>query len=83
MSATDLPILSPIEIKALRHGLDLSQSEFSSRFGVPIAALRNWEQGRRQPDPTANTYLHLVAFNPDGAASVLQYLAEKARSGQR
>jgi transcriptional regulator with XRE-family HTH domain len=34
-----------------REALGLSQEEFASMHGVPIADLDNWEQGRRYPDP--------------------------------
>ncbi|WP_342108831.1 transcriptional regulator [Methylobacterium sp. SI9] len=33
-------------IRRTRTGLGLSQSEFASRFRVPIGTLRDWEQAR-------------------------------------
>jgi putative transcriptional regulator len=33
-------------IRKTRTGLGLSQSEFASRFRVPVGTLRDWEQAR-------------------------------------
>ena len=43
------------EVKALRERLDLTQAEFARRFGLSIDSLRQWEQGRREPDGAAKT----------------------------
>ena len=33
----------------LRARLHLTQDTFAARLGVPVATVRNWEQGKRQP----------------------------------
>ena len=38
-----------MNIKELRQTLSMSQSQFSSFFGIPIGTLRNWEQGINSP----------------------------------
>lgn len=38
-----------MDIKSLRHATELSQREFSDRFGIPLGTLRNWEQGISKP----------------------------------
>lgn len=63
--------LTPAEIKALRASLGLSQQNFSRRYHVPLESLRNWEQGRRQPDTLANLLLQLVRVDPVGIAAML------------
>ncbi len=50
--------------QAVRLKLDLSQPQFAALLGVPVATLRNWEQGRVWPDPAAMTLLLLVHDDP-------------------
>lgn len=38
---------TPLDIKAIRHKLNKSQSEFALMIGVSVTTLQNWEQGRR------------------------------------
>src|ERR1700680_4466561 len=44
----------PIDIKAIRKGVKMSQAEFSRAYGISKRALQEWEQGGRQPDSTAD-----------------------------
>jgi len=37
-------------IKTMRRALGLTQEEFSARYHVPRGMLRDWEQGRTEPD---------------------------------
>ena len=53
-----------IDVKRLRSAIGLSQSEFAARFGFSTAAIRNWEQGLRDPEGPARTLLALIARNP-------------------
>ena len=36
-------------IKELREKTGLSQSQFADYLEIPVATIRNWEQGRRVP----------------------------------
>ena len=38
------------QIKIIRRALGLSQEKFSARFHIPVGTLRDWEQGRKEPD---------------------------------
>ena len=60
-----------INVKAIREKMGLSQSSFANRFGLSVYALRNWEQGKRQPDPAARAYLKVIEKAPDIVAKVL------------
>jgi putative transcriptional regulator len=51
--------------KTLRRALGLSQEEFAARFHIPIGTLRDWEQGRAEPDQAARAYLEVIATAPD------------------
>ena len=57
--------------KIIRRALHLSQEEFALRYHIPIGTLRDWEQGRCEPDQTAKAYLHVIARDPSGIATAL------------
>jgi putative transcriptional regulator len=52
----------------MRMVLKLSQPKFAARYRIPIGTLRDWEQGRSEPDQTAKVLLHLIANDPEGIA---------------
>lgn len=58
--------------KTLRRALGLTQGQFASRFQIPLGTLRDWEQGRTEPDQTARAYLKAIAGNPGAVQSALQ-----------
>lgn len=60
------------DVKAIREELGLSQQAFASAYRIPLATLKGWEQGRRQPDATASAYLSVIAQLPDQARDVLR-----------
>ncbi len=64
-------ILTGEFVKALRIKLGMSQAEFCDCYRIPIAALRNWEQNRREPDPTAQAFLHTINALPKDVAHAL------------
>jgi putative transcriptional regulator len=51
--------------------MGLSQAAFANRFGLSVFAIRNWEQGKRQPDPAARAYLKVIEKAPQFVADVL------------
>lgn len=57
--------------KVIRRALGLTQEEFASRYQIPLGTLRDWEQGRSEPDQTAKAYLKVIASDPDAAARAL------------
>jgi putative transcriptional regulator len=54
----------PIDIKAIRRQVKMSQTEFSRAFCISKRALQEWEQGGRQPDSAARAYLTVIAREP-------------------
>lgn len=54
-----------VDVAAIRKALGPSQPAFASRYGFTVDAVRNWEQGRRQPDVAVRAYLTAIARNPD------------------
>jgi len=61
----------PDDIRGIRTNLGLSQSEFALLIGVSVATLRNWEQGRRQPEGPARALLRIAAKNPEAVLEAL------------
>lgn len=62
----------PIDVKAIRSQVGMSQREFAAAFGISLGTLRHWEQGTRQPHGPARVLLNVVAKEP---AVVLRALA--------
>jgi putative transcriptional regulator len=60
-----------VDVKTIRQQMGLSQSSFANRFGLSLYTLRNWEQGKRQPDPAARAYLKVIEKAPDVVSKVL------------
>lgn len=58
-------------VKTLRRALQLTQEEFAMRYQIPIGTLRDWEQGRSEPDAPARAYLKVIAADPGGTATTL------------
>ncbi|MBI2718139.1 MAG: helix-turn-helix domain-containing protein [Rhizobiales bacterium] len=57
--------------RAIRARLGMTQEQFARAIGIPVATLRNWEQGRHAIDPAARSLLILVARDPNGTLAVL------------
>lgn len=55
------------QVKVIRTALSLTQEEFAARYDIPLGTLRDWEQGRSEPDSPARAYLGLIARNPEAA----------------
>jgi putative transcriptional regulator len=53
------------QVKVIRRALKLSQDDFAASFHIPIGTLRDWEQGRKEPDAAAKAYLRVIAREPD------------------
>ena len=59
-------------VKTMRRALGLTQEEFSARYHVPLGTLRDWEQGRTEPDQPTRAYLTVIARDPEGVRRALQ-----------
>jgi putative transcriptional regulator len=59
------------QARVIRRALRLSQEEFSERFQIPLGTLRDWEQGRKEPDAAARAYLKVIGRNPQAVAEAL------------
>ena len=55
---------TPDDIKALRRFVGLTQEQLADAMGISVHTLRNWEQGRRQPEGPALALLRIAARHP-------------------
>ena len=62
----------PVDVKAIRTRLGLSQPEFAARFGLSVGTVRDWEQARVVPDRPAQTLLRVIEAEPEMVRRVLQ-----------
>lgn len=65
-------------IKTLRRALGLTQEEFAARYRIPLGTLRDWEQGRSEPDQPARAYLTVIAHDPEGVRRALEHYRRHA-----
>ena len=62
-------IISPASI---RKRLGMTQRVFADAIHVPVATLRNWEQGRTLMDPSARALMTILAAEPKAALRALR-----------
>lgn len=70
------PPMSDAEITAarvrwVRKATGLTQEQFAERYRIPVGTLRDWEQGRREPDAAALAYLRVIEREPEAVARAL------------
>jgi putative transcriptional regulator len=58
-------------IRKVRTGLGLTQSEFASRFRVPVGTLRDWEEARATAPDFAIAYVRVIGQHPDLVAKAV------------
>lgn len=63
------------DVRALREGLGMSQAEFAAAFGVSVGTVRNWEQGRREPQGPARVLLAVIEREPEAVKRALSTAA--------
>lgn len=62
---------SDVDVAAIRKKLGLTQAAFAARFGLSPAAIRDWEQRRRRPDPAARVLLTVIDREPEAVERAL------------
>ena len=60
-----------VDVKAIRKRLGLTQAAFAQRYGFELSSIRNWEQGRRQPEGPARLLLLVIDKEPDAVHRAL------------
>jgi len=60
------------QVRVMRNALGLTQEEFAAHFHIPLGTLRDWEQGKSEPDTCARAYLKVIARNPKAVTEALE-----------
>jgi putative transcriptional regulator len=55
----------------IRERIGMTQVEFAQTLRIPVATLRNWEQGRVRIDPAARALFRILSRDPEHALKVL------------
>jgi putative transcriptional regulator len=76
-AAERMHVIEVPDVRAIRRRLRMSQRSFAVAYHIPLATLKNWEQGRRQPDAPAAAYLYAIAQCP---TEIRDALVSAARS---
>lgn len=63
------PVPNPREI---RQRLHMTQEQFATRFHLRIGTVRDWEQGKKEPDSAAKVLLRVIEHNPDAVLHALE-----------
>ena len=61
-----------VDVRRIREGARMSQSEFAQAFCINPRTLQEWEQGRRKPDATTRAYLAVIAKNRKAVLKALE-----------
>lgn len=61
-----------INVKALRTKLRLTQEQFAARYNLNVTRVRDWEQGRSQPDGAVRAYLTVIEQEPRAVERALR-----------
>ncbi len=67
------------QVKTLRRALRLTQEDFAARYQIPLGTLRDWEQGRTEPDQPARAYLKVIARDPERIFHMLKVAPARGR----
>jgi len=66
---------APIDIKAVRSKIGMTQAEFAAAFGISLGTLRHWERGDRKPHGPALVLLNVVAKEPEAVLRALNSIS--------
>ncbi len=61
-----------LKVKEIRQSTGLSQEGFARTIDVAVGTLRNWEQGRREPDGPARALLRAIYNDPEHVLAALR-----------
>lgn len=84
MKAIEKGDLAPARVRVVNHGnvvaqarmqLGMTQEAFAKLLNTPIGTVRGWEQGRRQPPPSARILMQVARKYPE---EVLECAEESA-----
>ena len=60
-----------VNVRNIRAKMHQTQEGFAQTYGFSVAAVRDWEQGRRQPERAARILLAMIAEEPETVKRVM------------
>ncbi|MGA3799393.1 NadS family protein [Pseudomonas fluorescens] len=63
--------IDAVQVKAIREATGLTQENFAKKIDVAVGTLRNWEQGRRDPEGPARALLRAIHNDPKNVLAAL------------
>ena len=60
-----------VDVKSIRQRMALTQAAFAAQFGFSVGTVRDWEQGRKQPEPTSRVLLKVIDKEPEAVLRAL------------
>ena len=67
-----------LDVAKVRERTGLSQDRFAGAFAINASTLRNWEQGRTQPNGAARVLLTVIGRDPEAVLKALRIGAKPA-----
>ena len=61
----------PLEVKAIREQVGMTQQEFATTFGISVGTLRHWERGDRTPKGPSLILLNVLPKEPQAVLRTL------------
>ena len=63
--------IKTVDVAAVRKRLGMSQGVFARMFALSVGTIRDWEQGRSQPDGPARVLLQVIDREPKAVERAL------------
>jgi putative transcriptional regulator len=76
---THIVKIPAVDVRKARKKLGMSQDAFARNFGVSVATVRNWEQGRREPEGAARVLLRVIQREPEAVRRALAPAKRRSR----
>lgn len=60
-----------VNVRAIRDRMKMSRADFARKFGLNLATLRDWEEGRYEPTGPARVLLIVIERAPDAVMAAV------------
>ena len=60
-----------VDVRGIRKRQGLTQAAFADRYGLALGRVRDWEQGRTQPEPAIRILLTVLDKEPEAVTRAL------------
>ena len=83
MAATGMSVAlvgsDEVDMRSVRERLGLTRDQFAVRYGLDVASVEGWEDGRVAPDRVIRSYLKVIRQMPVQASEALEDALHAAR----